>query len=361
MVEVTDTPPKLVKTKTHTIEAVIDRLVIREGIRPRLAESLDLALKLADGRVLALVETPAAPPSPAGWDERLLSIHLACPACGTSLPEIEPRSFSFNSPHGACPACDGLGSRGTFQAELSVPDRSRSWSQGAVIPWTLLAEGQKDTATLEAPVRDFLTRHHLDADAPMETWPAPAWQSFWHGEPGGPFAGLAAMLERGYQESRSEGLRRSLDAYREPVVCPSCDGSRLRPEARAVRFGGRPIRELTAMAVGDLLPFVRTMSRPPMAALVARASSPCPRDPPMVATRPPRRSPRPCSPRSRGGSSTWLTSGWNTCRWTGDRTRSPAASSSGRGWRRSSARGWWGSATSWTSRRPGCIRATPRG
>ena len=167
MVEVTETPPKLAKTKPHTIEAVIDRLVIREGIRPRLAESLDLALKLADGRVLALVESPPSPPSPAGWDERLLSVHLACPACGTSLPEIEPRSFSFNSPHGACPACEGLGSRGAFQAELSVPDRSRSWSQGAVIPWTLLAEGQKDPAALDAPVRDFLARH---TSTPPHPW-----------------------------------------------------------------------------------------------------------------------------------------------------------------------------------------------
>src|SRR4051794_6834585 len=98
MVEVTDTPPKLVKTKAHTIEAVVDRLVIREGIRPRLAESLDLALKLADGQVLALVESPSPSPSSSttpGWEDRLLSVHLSCPGCGTSLPEIEPRSFSF--------------------------------------------------------------------------------------------------------------------------------------------------------------------------------------------------------------------------------------------------------------------------
>jgi excinuclease ABC subunit A len=264
MIEVTDSPPKLVKTKAHTIEAVVDRLVLREGIRPRLAESLDMTLKLADGRVLALVESSA--PSPAsptpGWEERLLSVHLACPACGTSLPEFEPRSFSFNSPHGACPACDGLGSRGAFQAELSVPDRSRSWSQGAVVPWTVLAESQKDPAAIEAPVRDFLARHGLDGVAPLETWPEPVWRLFWHGEPDGPFSGLAALLERAYEDHRSEGLRRSLEVYREEVVCPACDGSRLRPEARAVRFGGRSIRELAAMAVGDLLP--RIMAHRPL-------------------------------------------------------------------------------------------------
>ncbi len=103
MVEVTDKPPSLAKTRAHTIEAVVDRISIREGIRPRLAESLDLALKLSGGSVLTLTE------SPRGWDEQLLSTHLSCPVCETSLPEIEPRSFSFNSTHGACPACEGLG------------------------------------------------------------------------------------------------------------------------------------------------------------------------------------------------------------------------------------------------------------
>ena len=115
MVEVTEPPPKLAKTKSHTIEAVVDRISIREGIRPRLAESLDLALKLSDGGVLTLTE------SPAGWDEQFLSIHLNCPSCGTGLPEIEPRSFSFNSPHGACPACQGLGSRVGVSARAGRP------------------------------------------------------------------------------------------------------------------------------------------------------------------------------------------------------------------------------------------------
>ncbi len=267
LIEVTDTPPKLAKNRAHSIEAVIDRLVIRDGIRPRLAESLDLALKLADGRVLALIERPAATststspsPSPSlassAWDERSMSIHLACPACGTGLPEIEPRTFSFNSPHGACTSCDGLGSRHAFQAELSMPDRSRSWAAGAVIPWTLLNEGQADQSAREAPVREFLARHGIAVDAPVEAWPAEVQAAFWRGEPSGTFPGLAALLETAHAEARGEAVRRALDAYREPVVCPSCDGSRLRPEARAVRFAGRSIHELTAMPAGDLLPIV---------------------------------------------------------------------------------------------------------
>ncbi len=176
LVEITETPPKLAKTKAHTIEAVVDRLVIRDGIRPRLAESLDLALKLADGRLLALIEAPP------GWDELLLSIHLSCPNCGTGLPEIEPRSFSFNSPHGACPVCQGLGSHRAFQPELAVPDRSRSWDQGAVVPWTLLQASVQDPASHEAPVRDFLTRHKIDGTTPLESWPSETWRAFWFGE-----------------------------------------------------------------------------------------------------------------------------------------------------------------------------------
>jgi excinuclease ABC subunit A len=249
MVEITETPPKLAKTKAHSIEAVVDRLVIRDGIRPRLAESLDLALKLADGRVVALIE------SPPGWDELLLSIHLSCPACGTGLPEVEPRSFSFNSPHGACPICQGLGSHGAFQPELAVPDHSRSWDQGAVVPWTLLQESGPAPAPEDAPVREFLARHKLEGSTALESWSAETWRAFWFGELKGPFPGVAALLDRAYEETRNDGIRKALEAYREEVVCSACCGSRLRPEARAVRFEGRSIHELTAMAVSDLLEF----------------------------------------------------------------------------------------------------------
>ena len=103
IVEVTEEPPKLAKTKAHTIEAVVDRLVIREGIRPRLAESIDLALKLAEGVVVFSAETGG------GWEDHLLSVHLACPELRHRAASLEPRSFSFNSPHGACPTCEGLG------------------------------------------------------------------------------------------------------------------------------------------------------------------------------------------------------------------------------------------------------------
>jgi excinuclease ABC subunit A len=255
IIEVTETPPKLAKTRPHTIEAVVDRIAIRDGIRPRLAESLDLALKLADGRLLALIEAPEG-----GWDELLLSVHLGCPACGSGLPEIEPRSFSFNSPHGACPVCQGLGSRGAFQPELVIPDRSRSWDQGAVVPWSLVSPAGMDTVDWPqgALIQEFLRRHQIDGAAPLESWPAETWRSFWCGEPAGPFPGLETLLEQQYQDTKSEALRKALEAYREEVPCPACGGSRLRPEARAVRVEGRSIPDLTAMAVGELLGFFRS-------------------------------------------------------------------------------------------------------
>jgi excinuclease ABC subunit A len=252
MVEVTDAPPKLAKTKTHTIEAVVDRIAIREGIRPRLAESLDLVLKLSGGTVLTLIE------SPPGWDEQLLSIHLSCPACGTGLPELEPRNFSFNSPHGACHVCQGLGSHEVFQAEPAVPDRSRSWDQGAVVPWVLLAPGGNDGAPREMLVRDFLARHEIHGATPLESWPPETWRSFWFGEPGGSFPGLASLLEQSFRETKSESLRKTLEAYRAEVLCPTCDGSRLRPEARAVRVAGKSIHDLTSLAIGDFLEFLRS-------------------------------------------------------------------------------------------------------
>jgi excinuclease ABC subunit A len=119
MIEVTDQPPKLAKTRSHSIEAVVDRISVREGIRPRVAESLDLALKLSGGGVLTLTERAQ------GWDEQFHSIHLSCPNCGSGLPTIEPRTFSFNSPHGACPACQGLGSRSELLPELAITDHKQ--------------------------------------------------------------------------------------------------------------------------------------------------------------------------------------------------------------------------------------------
>ncbi len=124
-----DQDPPIARTKAHNIEAVIDRLIVREGIRSRLAESIDLALKLGEGRILLLAQNEN------GWDEEPLSLHFACERCGIGLEELEPRTFSFNSPYGACPTCDGLGTVAAFDPDLIAPDRSLSLAAGAIVPW----------------------------------------------------------------------------------------------------------------------------------------------------------------------------------------------------------------------------------
>jgi excinuclease ABC subunit A len=273
MIEVTEEPPRLAKAKAHSIEAVVDRIAIRAGIRPRLAESLDLALKLSDGGVVILTESDKS------WDEQFLSIHLTCPNCGTGLPAIEPRTFSFNSPHGACPACQGLGSRRVFQPDLAVPDRSRSWEQGAVLPWPHVTDAVREPATYGSQVAEFLVRHQVEAGTPLRSWPKKLWESFWSGDSASDYPGMAVLLERAFEECRREPVLRALDVYREEVACPACAGSRLRPEARAIRIDGRSIADLTASPIGDLLgfflafpgePATEAVSAPIVAEVVAR-------------------------------------------------------------------------------------------
>jgi excinuclease ABC subunit A len=265
MIEVSDKPPKLVKNRAHTIEAVVDRLSIRDGIRPRLAESLDLALKLSGGGILALFEADD------GWAEQSMSIQLICPECETTLPEIEPRTFSFNSPHGACPVCDGLGSRELFQRDLVIPDRSLSWDQGAVAPWRLFPAGDRALEPALGLIRDFLARRGLATNSPLQSWPAGVSESFWSGEQPAGFPGLESILEQCFQETKNAALRKELEAYRAEVSCSACGGSRLRPEARAVRLEGLSITDVTSRALNAVLPFFRSF---PFDTSVAKAVQP---------------------------------------------------------------------------------------
>ncbi len=242
VVEVDAEPPRLAKTKAHDIEAVVDRLVVREGIRPRIAEGVDLALKLGDGAVVLAIQSGDA------WEDRLFSARYACPACGTSLGEVEPRTFSFNSPHGACPACGGLGSSWSFDPDLVVPDRSRSIEGGAVAAWEALPPPLRRSSADDPALASFLTRHHLAASVPMAGWPAKAAGPFFRGEPGG-FAGILEGLERSYASAKTDARRSALEAYRSESACPDCRGARIRPEARAVTVGGMAIHELTALSI----------------------------------------------------------------------------------------------------------------
>jgi excinuclease ABC subunit A len=242
VLEVDAEPPKLAKTKVHNIEAIVDRLVVRQGIRPRIAESVDLALKLGEGTVVLSIQAGDA------WEDRISSIHYACPSCGTSLGEIEPRTFSFNSPEGACPSCGGLGSLRSFDPDLVVPDRTESLEQGAVAAWEVLSVTNR-MASLDDPALGlFLKRRKLAKSTPLAAWPETALKSFLQGETG-VYVGLLANLEQTLAASKTEARRAALEAFRSESICLDCGGARLRPEARAVKVGGKAIHELTALSI----------------------------------------------------------------------------------------------------------------
>ena len=240
-------PPELVHQRPHHIEAIVDRVVVREGIRPRLAESIHLAVKHGEGLVLASYDTrPAAARTPAAngvWHDRLFSTQYACPNCKISYEELEPRTFSFNSPYGVCPACEGLGVREEFDPDLVVPDRGRSLSGGAVAPWRDTPATKKAVAHFAA----FLQAAGLDADTPLDRFPPKAFTTLLEGD-GKKLVGVLSMLDK-EQAVADDERREQLGAFRGHVTCPQCGGARLRPEARSVRVGGRAIHEAVALTV----------------------------------------------------------------------------------------------------------------
>jgi excinuclease ABC subunit A len=237
-------PPNLVAQKAHNIEAVIDRVVVRDGVRQRIAESINLAIRHSDGLVLAAHEEKTA----AGgvWHDRLFSTQYACPNCKISYEELEPRTFSFNSPYGACPVCEGLGSRMAFDPELVLPDATLSLATGALTPW----KGETPAALrkLQTHLKPFLAKADIAWNAPIETMSPKYREQLLHGN-AKQFAGILVMLEKEYATTASESRRQRLETFRGEVVCKECGGSRLRPEARSVWVAGRAIHEVTALTV----------------------------------------------------------------------------------------------------------------
>ena len=248
------------KKKKHDIEIVVDRLVLPEsdveaGSRAsdlaRLADSVEMALKLGEGTVL-IQEMDVQP--------RLFSEHFACVECGISLPEIEPRTFSFNSPHGACPACTGLGTRKELDAGLVIPNRRLSLSEGAIQPWARSGTSSPYYYSLlsgvashygfspNAPV-DELTEEQLDkvlyGSGNDIVTVRRSGRSAMHLH----FEGVIPNLTRRYQETESDWMRSEIEQYMRAVPCPACHGARLRRESLAVTAGGRSIVDVTAMSI----------------------------------------------------------------------------------------------------------------
>ncbi len=243
----------LAPRKNHTIDAVVDRIVVREGIEARLAESTRLALSHGEGAVLVIYlqpgenGEPADPRDQSAWHEKLYSTLYACPHCNSSFEELEPRTFSFNSPYGACPACEGLGCREQFDPDLVIADETLSIGDGAIAPWkgATAAETKRHKEAL-AP---FMKTASFDWNTPLAELAPRFRERLLHGGGNGNgFVGLLNLLEQEYATSLKPARREQLEAFRGVVVCKQCGGARLRAEARACRFHGRAIHEVTALA-----------------------------------------------------------------------------------------------------------------
>jgi len=252
---------KLARYEQHTIEIVVDRLVRRDGIERRLTDSLETALRLAEG--IAEVEL-------VGGEEETLTFsqHLACPKCGTSYDEPAPRNFSFNSPYGACETCDGLGTTFEVDPELVVPDSDLSLSEGALAPWR-----SAHTGFFQRILESVAADHDIDMNKPWSKLPAKARKIVLHGLPGNitvkfknrygrarqfntTFEGVIPWIKRRHEGAESDWTREQYEGYMRLVPCSACEGARLKPSTLAVRVNGRNISEVCEMSIGDAASFL---------------------------------------------------------------------------------------------------------
>src|SRR2546421_6486266 len=244
----------------HTIEVVVDRLVMKPDLRTRLAQSVETAAQLADGLVAIDV---------VGGESMLFSEKFACPDHGVSLPELEPRIFSFNSPHGACPRCTGLGAQQEIDPDLLVPDPTLSIGEGALVPWSVGNSGFYDSV-----IQAIADRYEIPLDEPWESLTEEEQDLFLYGTDGErlyisyrnrmgrrrsymlAFEGIIPSLERRYRETDSGSQRERIEEYMSFRPCPVCNGARLKPEVLAVTVSGKNIHEFTQMSVTRALEFL---------------------------------------------------------------------------------------------------------
>ena len=258
-----DPPPRVDAAVHHDVEAVVDRFRVRPDLGPRLAESFETALALADGR--AAVAAIDAEGGTTGEDH-VFSARFACPECGYSIPELEPRLFSFNSPAGACAACDGLGRQSFFDPERVVSRPEVSLPGGAVRGW------DRSNAYYFGLLRSLAAHYRFDLDIPFRELPARVRDTVLHGSRGEPieirygrrhrhvrpFEGIIPNMERRYWETESAHVREELARYMSSRPCPDCDGRRLNRHARSVWVAGRDLPGLERLPVADLRRFLGT-------------------------------------------------------------------------------------------------------
>ncbi len=285
--------PTLDKYKRHSIEVVVDRFIVRRAEAPedwarddaghpidpetgkavadpdapRLADSIETALRLGEGVVL--IAPAGRDGGPTDFEERRFSERYSCPYDGTTIDELEPRSFSFNSPHGACPTCTGLGTRLEIDPELVIPDRSKSVLKGAVVPWSRMPT---DASWRMKITEAVFEAHGWDPKAPLRDLPPEAIEHLLYSEKGkdekvvirykhergensyvATFEGVVTNLERRYRETDSEYIKTELEKYMVERPCPACGGKRLRPEALAVTVDGRDISDVSDLSITDAL------------------------------------------------------------------------------------------------------------
>ncbi|MEA2237773.1 MAG: excinuclease subunit [Thermoanaerobaculia bacterium] len=261
MIELAD-PPVLDKQKKHTIDIVIDRLVVKEGIEQRLADSLETATRVTKGLVKILYQE--------GNREELLSQSYACPDCGVSIGEITPRLFSFNSPYGACPRCSGLGVLLEVDEKKIIPDVTKSIEDGAISIWK---EGAENWRLRQ--IHTLAKHYKFKLDVPWKSLPEKARNVILQGSDekikfqfsgaestysySGTYEGLVPMLARRYKESDNDDIREEIERFMTPMDCPECKGRRLKPEALAVLVSGQPIDEVVALQLKDAEKFFSTI------------------------------------------------------------------------------------------------------
>ncbi|WP_283688526.1 excinuclease ABC subunit UvrA [Clostridium perfringens] len=262
--DLTEDQIKLEKNIKHNIEAVVDRIIVKDGIEGRLTDSIETSLKMAEGLVLVNI---------IGEEDRLYSEHFACADCGISIDELAPRMFSFNSPFGKCERCDGLGTLMEIDEDLVVPNKDLSIRGGAISTWG--DSRMKEESWTYCVLNALMEKYNFDLDTPYKDLPKKVQEVLMYGEPeklkvtytkenvtavyNHSFEGEINNLRRRYMETNSDTMKAEIEKYMSDNPCPKCKGARLKPEALAVTVGGKNIFEFTSMAIREELDFINSI------------------------------------------------------------------------------------------------------
>jgi excinuclease ABC subunit A len=244
------------KKRKHTIDVVVDRLVVKDGLSARLADSLETALRLADG--IVQVEIPEG-------EAMVFSERLACADCGISFPEVSPRMFSFNNPYGACPECGGIGTRFEIDPERLVPNANRSLKAGALAPWA-----GRENVYFKQTLAALAKRYRFSLEDAWAKLKKAVRDIVLHGDREGGFEGVVKILERRYRETESEEARREIETFMAERPCPACQGSRLRRESLGLKIAGKSIADVVRLTIKDAAVFFTTLTLGEREAAIAR-------------------------------------------------------------------------------------------